>query len=430
MSQTISKTPTPLRAGIIWNIGSLGFLALAGLFLNFAIARFYGSEALGIFNIAFALFIFASQFGVFGIHFSIMQHISADYEDDDNNVGPSASAALITAVLLSSLITLIAFFGIPWVANFYGDKAVGLDKACYAVLPGLWAFSINKVLYNIVNGARMMRTFAILSALRYAIMLFAFFILTLIEIPGEYLSMVFSISELALLPILFFFASKVVKPWSVSGYFQNAREHLWFGSRIFMSGAVLELNTRVDVLMIAYFINAKMAGIYTIAALVAEGVARLIFAVRTNINPIIGRQVKTGNSDALLSLSRKSMVFLPAVMLVVSIIAYYLYPIFCKLMFDDTVYLEAQTSLAILMAGITVSSGLLAFNMILSQAKRPASHTCLVLSVLLVNIIVNLIFVPRIGIEGAALGTAFSFLASSILTLILARVLLKVRLVF
>jgi len=430
MSSMIASKQTPLMSGIVWNICSLGFLALAGLFLNFAIARFYGSQVLGVFNVAFALYIFASQFGVFGIHLSIMQHVSAHYNDPENDISESSTAALLLTTLVSTVVTIIVFFAIPWVVEFYGDRAVGIGKACYAILPGLWAFSINKVLYSIINGARMMRTFAVLSALRYVFMLLSFFVMIMIDIPGEYLTIVFSFSELALIVILFYFATKTIGRWRIRDLWAFVKNHIWFGSRVFMSGAVLELNTRVDVLMIAYFLNAKMAGIYTIAALIAEGVGRLVFAVRTNFNPIIGRAVKTGEPDGLLSLSRKSVILFPGLMLFVSIIAYLLFPLFCKLMFNDPDYLQSQFPLAILLMGITASSGLLTFNMILSQAKRPASHTIFVMIVLSVNIVINLICVPRFGIVGAAIGTSVSFIVSGLLTLILARVLLKIRLVF
>ena len=43
---------TSMSTGMVLNLASLGFLAVAGLFLNFAIARFYGEEMLGLFNMA------------------------------------------------------------------------------------------------------------------------------------------------------------------------------------------------------------------------------------------------------------------------------------------------------------------------------------------------------------------------------------------
>lgn len=428
MTKTANRgTPTSLKSGVIWNLGSLGFLALAGLMLNFAIARFYGSEALGVFNVAFAIYIFASQFGTFGIHFSILQAVSEFHETEHATSDNAVTSGIIAITIAATLTVFAAFFFIPVMGKIYGEKAPGVVTACLAILPGLWAFCINKGLYNVINGARHMRVFAVLQALRYVIILICFGVLVYLRVDPALLTLVFTISEFLLLPILIFFTSKAISSWRLDNLGIWTRKHTWFGARVFLSGAILELNTRVDILMLTYFIDASAAGIYTVAALVAEGGAQMIFAIRNNFNPVITRMVVDKDKDGLLALSRKAVLLFTPFMLCVSTIAYFIFPIFSNIMFGDPVYLAARWPLIILFGGLTLAGGLIAFNMIFAQAGRPGTHTLYVLGIFFANIVLNLILIPKFGIIGAAMATAGSYIISVILLVVLVRILFKMR---
>ena len=418
--------PTPLKTGVIWNLASLGFLALAGLVLNFAIARIYGSEALGLFNIVFALYIFASQFGAFGLHFSVLRAVSAHQLENPDKAAEAATSGVVATVIATTLVTVVAWALIPFVESIYGDKAEGIGTACRVILPGLWAFSLNKTLFNIINGARHMRIFAVLQALRYVLMLIAFVVFVMRGVPAAYLTAVFSVAEVVLLPILFVAARRAISLWrSAPGWLSR---HSWFGARVFLSGAILELNTRVDVLMLGFFLDARAAGIYSVAALVAEGAAQAVFAVRNNINPLLTPMVETRDVAGLRALSRKSVLYFTPFMLTVTLVAWGLYPVFCQLMFPDPVFLTAQPVLLILLLGVTLSCGLMVFNMILSQAARPASHTLYVALILVSNFILNALLIPSMGITGAAVATATTYVISVFLLIILTRRLLGLRL--
>lgn len=421
---------TPMTLGMALNLASLGFLAVAGLFLNFAIARFYGEEALGLFNMAFALYIFASQFGSFGIHFSVLHSVSAHHGSDQAAVDESVSSGVVGTVVASTATVLLCLPLVPLLAHIYGSRAEGIGQAVLVILPGLWAFSINKTLFSAINGAQHMATFAGLQTLRYLLLLACFAGFLAFEVDGVFLSAVFSITELLLLPVLAFYSSRVVESWNVAGVRNGLERHVSFGSRVFPSGAMLELNTRVDVLMIAFFIDARAAGIYSVAALVAEGVGQAIFAVRNSFNPTIGKMVAKRELDQLFRLSRKTFVLFTPFMAVVSIIAWAVYPVFSRLAFEGANFLAAGTPLLILLVGLTVSGAFMVFSMIFTQAGKPAVHTGYVMSNLLINIALNLALIPLFGIEGAAAATALSYVISSLLLVIVSRMLLGVRIVF
>ena len=429
-NQTINQSPPSLQQGMIWNLASLGFLALAGLFLNFAIARFYGQTALGVFNMAFAIYIFASQFGAFGIHMSLLESISKFCDHMSEDLSKCVNSGIFILAITSLAVALFGFALIPLASAIYQEKAPGLDKAILVILPALWAFSINKGLLSIINGVRHMRMFASMMALRYILLLLAFAAFAFFDVKQEYLAGIFSISELILLPLLLIYVRRITSLGFRNISKAHCHRHLWFGTRVFLSGAVLELNTRVDILMIGFFLDAKAAGMYSIAALIAEGAGQAVFAIRNNFNPLIANFIAQGNTSKILALSRKSTLLLTPFMAIVSGVAFLLFPMFCTIVLGDESYLQARTALIILLGGITLSSGLMAFNMLFNQAGKPATHTMFVFAILLVNIVLNALLIPVFAINGAALATSLSFVISVVILIVIARKFLKIRLLF
>ena len=70
--------------------------------------------------------------------------------------------------------------------------------------------------------------------------------------------------------------------------------------------------------------------------------------------------------------------------------------------------------LIILLTGLMISSGSLVFTNLPNQINKYKYQTIIYLPPLLINIILNLIFIPKFGIYAAAYASAFSFILSAI----------------
>ena len=104
---------------------------------------------------------------------------------------------LVTTI---SLATLGAWLAAPlWDLVFKNENVTTVYRL---LLPGLFAFSLNKYLLAVLNGARYMRAFAVLQSSRYILILFALLIFIANERQGELLTFVITFAELVLLPIL------------------------------------------------------------------------------------------------------------------------------------------------------------------------------------------------------------------------------------
>jgi O-antigen/teichoic acid export membrane protein len=298
----LSSPPAGLIArhlDMILNLGSLGFLALAGLVLNAVIARVYGAGALGLFNIVFALYIFASQFGAGGYQYAVLRNVAGAKTQRARQA--AGRTAFVMSLRSSLLTTLIAMCLIPVIAWIYPIE--GLRTAWLAALPGLFCFSLNKVLLAMINGMSRMRLYAGLVSVRFVLVLLILGLLVTIHAPSPWLFVSISGAEVLLTPVLLYVTKRL---WS-----SPARHHRrWrayqsaFALKALPSGIMSELNTRVDVLLLGAMMGDVQAGIYSIAILLAEGYGQAVQVIRTLLNPRLVTLVARKDQGALSRLVR------------------------------------------------------------------------------------------------------------------------------
>lgn len=423
--QEIKGLDKKFEVDVLWNLISLGFLAISGIVLNVLIGSIYGSATLGVFNVAFALYIVLSQFGVFGIHMSVMKYVSQHADTDRKTTEQVIADGFLLVLLTSSVVTAISYLARPLITELYHMD--GLSTAYLALLPGLWCFSLNKYLLNVINALRHMRALAIFQSLRFVLIMVALFGVVIFKIPSAYLTGVISFSELILTPILFIYVSTEVKLWKINFYSGWMKKHLNFGYRVFLSGTITELNTRVDVLMIGLYLDATKVGIYSVAILIVEGLSQAAFVIRNNVNPLLTKFITNGEINELRAFTRKIALYFFLFMVVCGSLVVALYPFAANIAFGDNRFADAHLPLAILVAGFVMASPYLPFTMIMSQAGRPATHTGFMVIILFSNAIFNFFAIPIWGIAGAALATAGSYIVSMLVLSVLMRKYIGLR---
>lgn len=408
-----------LRSGVIWNLGSLAFLAVVGFVLNVVIGRIYGPEALGVFNICYSIFIFCAQVASFGVHFSVLQSVSHLADGDQAQLDDAAISGVWITGLVSIVVTGVAIACTTLFQSIF-HNVEHLGSAWLALAPALIPLSLNKTFMNIVNGANHMRTFAVLQSARYIAMLISLLIFMAAAWPPHMLVLIITISEYALLLLTIPCASRVVNlrsPFRAAW----AKRHLSFGVRGAFAGAVAELNTRIDVIVIGAIMSERWAGIYSVALLAFEGASQVIVAIKYNLNPRLTKFVTERAYDDFRSFARQSIFLVTSLMFVVSIAAAIAYPFFVEWVMHDLSYMAAFPALCIMLAAQTLTSGFTALNMLLIQGDKPGAQSAYMLLVLAANLIGNILLVPVYGMSGAAIATGISFIVSAVTLVIMAR---------
>jgi len=408
---------------VLWNLGSLALLGASGVLINTIIAHYQSPASLGVFNQAFAFYIVLSQLAVGGMQFSIVKHLS--HTDDRDLMATVISSALVAITVTAVLVAVVAFLFSHSIGVLFESKdvALGIQFIC----PALVLFSVNKGFMMVLNGTRRMRAYAVFQGLRYLLLIVSVIGLILAGFEGPYLVWCFLVSELLLAIGLIGFVQKSVVRLGLRHADRSwILRHLSFGMRGFFGGMLSDLNTRVDIILLGYFVSDANVGIYSFAAVFAEGFGQISYVVKQNLDPIIGRFTAAKSINQLRSLMRKvALVFVPSI-LALSIVSALLFPVMVRLLTDDR-FLESWPIFTILLAGIVINAGFRPFQGVFLLTGRPGLHSLFFLIVVLSNAILNVLFIQRMGIMGAAVATSLAYVIESLLILYGIRKILVVK---
>jgi|GEM_PF-201968 O-antigen/teichoic acid export membrane protein len=419
--------PKKFQNDVVWSIVGVCATGVSGILLSLLVGLFYDAAALGVFNQVFAAYIFFSQLAVGGLHYSALKSI-AEYAERPEHHARIVLSALAPALVLSLIATVLYFCARHSAGRLLESPGVAIGLAWSA--PGLFFFSLNKVLLSTMNGLRYMRAFALLQSLRPLVMILTLIALTLNGAVASTLPAVLSAAEI----VVFLAALCVMRRHligSLTGFWSQVRAHVNFGARGFAGGFLTELNTRVDVLMLGFFMTDHIVGLYSFAAILVEGFFQLLVVLRNNFNPILVQLIASRRfTDLRLRIQHGKLVTY-VVAAGVTVAAIGLFPLGQHFLSG---YLPGGSALghswplfSILMIGVLLGAGYVPFSNLLLQAGRPGLHTCMLGLVVLSNALGNLLLIPWFGAIGAAVATAFSFVFSAILLRVFTQRFIGVR---
>jgi O-antigen/teichoic acid export membrane protein len=392
------------RRDVAANLIGLGVAGSAGILLLLLIAALHGPEALGRFNLLFAVYLVGSQVATLGLHVSVVRHLAPLRHGDA--VGRIVLRGALLAIVASAGVAALVLLAVR------GPLAAALGRPELAgpltwVAVGMLLFSVNKVLLAALTARGRMRQHALLTAGRGLLMLAALLVLTRLGLGGEDLVLVLVLAEAVLLvPLVASFRSELfARGWdrSCAGW---AMTHLRFGVLGAGSSLLTELNVRVDVLVLAFYVDDRAIGIYTLVATLSEAALQVPMVHRTVLGPSIVRLLAQRDQAGLRALIRSTRSRLWPLMGLLGTAMVVLHPLLVRVFGVDEGFRDGRQVLAVLLVGVVIASAYVPFGLILDHAGQPLAQTLFVAALAALNLIGNLILVPIFGLLGAAIATA------------------------
>jgi O-antigen/teichoic acid export membrane protein len=409
------KAPIKLNTfntGVLWNMGAFGLMALIGILMNILILRFYSEEALGVFNQVYAIYILLSQLAVGGVHLSVQEMVPR-INNNLHNVAEAVSTALLLALLSSLVVVGLSLPMSDTLAALL--QSGGVAKALPFALPGLIFFSLNKVLISGINGIRHMKTFAVLQLSRFLLMLIVLLGLLFTQSDIWALGLVLSLPE----PLLFLVILALRRNWMPNRRTLQSREtirrHFQFGNKALTGNFLLDVNTKVDVFILGFFLDDAAVGLYSFAATVAEGFMQLPVLLRNNFNPIITAAHRKGNTAMMGRIIKRNVRSFYKILLPLGLISILFFPVL-PLISGSSEWLQVSLLYAILVGCLSLTAGYQPLLMLFNQCGKPALQSWFIFWIFLANLLFNLALVPLMGVYGSALGTGLSFFVQVWLT--------------
>ena len=399
-----------LRGDTIANLAAFGVLAVSGVVLNLGLMAVAGEAALGVFNQLYALYVVASQVAAFGIHMAVHREVAAGERPAGVSLATGLRLVLVPSTVVAASVAL-------------ASGAIGVAVDSPAVGAGAWwlgaalvPFAVNKVLTGALAGGGRLQAFAAVQIVRIVVLVAVTLGMAASGDTGGGLALGFGVAELAILPGLLV----LLRPQWTAGSLEVAREQLRFGAQALPHGLIAESFLRVDVLMLAPFVSDASVGIYSLAAMCAEGLYQVGGTVRQVIGP---RMIPLLTAESGVRSARRRLLWQAMAMGagVFAVVAGGLGVGFPWLgwVIDPGVVSPAHQILLLLMAGMAVNAAFVPLDTLLLWAGRPALQSAWMAANLLINVALNGLLIPELGIYGAAVATALAW-ACAALTLQLA----------
>lgn len=399
-----------LGQGFSWNMASLVILAASGFLMNALIVAARGEEALGVFNQVYAIYLIFSQIVVFGLHHSVLRLVSVNYQERDY-CSEITTSALILILVISIPATALSLLLIRPISALLDSPDV-IYGLIYT-LPSLVFFSVNKVLINVLNGLDEMKSFSFFRSLRYILIPLIIFLIIVFNLESRYISLSLSICEVILTIWLTVYIYGKVLPRPKLAHFRAlAREHLNFGYKGFLSGLLIGINTKIDVLMIGAFLTDTHVGIYSFAAVLAEGLYEITVVAQLTMNPLIGKAFAHNDHKSIETLSRDFRKMFYPLMIFIGAISIAVYPLIVRLFADPSYLIESWVIFSLIVIGIVIDSGYGAMRGLIMQGNRPGLYTLYILALVIGDALLNLVMIPLLGIIGAGLVTMLTYILS------------------
>jgi O-antigen/teichoic acid export membrane protein len=287
----------------------------------------------------------------------------------------------------------------------------GVARGLQVASLGVLFFALNKVLLALHNGLARLRPFAVFQSLRFVLMVVFLVVLMLAGRPGNELPLLFALSEGVLLVALLGYTSRHHRFWLPTPGSKWIYRHFEFGGRAIWGNLLADVNTRVDILLLGLFVSDRTVGVYSFAALIAEGFSQLGVVFRNVVNPHLARYRAERTTEELETRLRQGIRMTYVYTAPIGVLLILAYPIGIQLIRVPE-YAEAWGVFAILMAGIVISMGYTAFQMILNQAGFPAQQSIFFALTFAANVVLNFLLIPIAGMNGSAIATAISFALS------------------
>lgn len=396
-----------LGSDIAWTMGSVSVLASSGIIINLTIAGLRDAASLGVFNLAYAVYIVAAQLSAFGLHYSVMR-FAALHGPEERESGRLLVSGALCAFLFGLAGGLIVYLAAPLLADLFNSPVAGKTIA-YAGI-GLILFPLNKVLIGYLNGLRHMRAFAVLQSLRYTLVMAWVALVCVAGWRFELAGLAFLVAECATVlgALGYIFGKRLAPAAGIDLGWINT--HLRFGAKSLFAGILIEINSRIDVLLIGVFLTDRDVGIYSFAAMVFDGMYHILAMVRVNFNPVLVAAVRDKDWEGAMGLLSKSRRFVYPATFVLCLGAVAAFYVISSLILPGKGLEEGIIALLILLAGLTAVSALLPFDQLLVSSGFPGRQSMQYLSVVLSNVVMNLALVPIWGINGAAVATALALM--------------------
>ncbi len=300
-------------------------------------------------------------------------------------------------VVIAALVFLAAAFASGYAIEIIDITGTGFGHYLFAVFMGI-LLSIHTFSSSVFQAKRQFSKFAVLNAsvnLLRAVLIGSFFIAGIDNFNALFLG--FYLPVLVSLVLSTAFALTDIRKNSRAATVPTTKEILSFAFPLGIVSLASIIIQRLDYFLVSFLLGAYSLGIYGLASQAATVIPLINAAI---VAALLPRVAALQDAKNLFAFRRRVINLLPAVVLAGVALASIL-PYLLEVVFDQK-YMAATASLRILVIGFAVNMVFNQLALVLYALNRTRVLAIFLLAQLVGSVVLNLLLIPRFGIEGAA----------------------------
>jgi len=402
-------------AGMIFIMSMLA--AVISYFIRIILARQLSPYEYGLFYSVFTLVMFLLFFRDLGMGTALVKFIPEFQIKKKYNQIKSAIISVIGWQLLTSILMalILLLLSNTLAINYFKDpNAANILRLLVLYIIGSAFYRLFK---SVFHGFQKMKIFSTLEFLKNgtALLLLLLFLKLGFGVFAPtlmYASLCFVLILILIIPFLKTFPlnkHKTTNFWPVS------KKLFMFAVPVFLTTVGGKFISYIDTLILTYFGTLEQVGIYNVilpSALIflyfGNSVSAAIFPM---VSELWAKKDKKRVSEGLRILNQYAFAVVTPLALTIIVFA----NLFISFFFGKE-YITGAFALQILMVGMLFYVVASINHSIISALGKPKSVTKIILFAALINLIANLLLIPKFNIAGAALATSLSYFIALVLS--------------
>jgi O-antigen/teichoic acid export membrane protein len=391
---------------ILGLIGSRVVLVVFGLATGIITARLLGPHDRGIFTVLLLLPMTLVNFAKMGVAQANVYYI----RKRGASVSTVASNSLVLSLIVSVLLMVACYFARPWVLDPFTKGAP--STLVVLALTAIPFAMIESYFLSILQAVENFRAYNLQSIYK-AVFSFVTIAVALLALHGRlWAALMSQIIVIAAANVWLLYQVRQVAPFALRWDRDVGRGTLEFGLKSYLQTLAAHLHYRIDVYLIAYFLDPSQVAFYSIAVNMTNPILQIPDAIGTVIFP------KLAGSSEVDAHARTAVTCRHTLFATVLAAAFYA-GVGSQVLtiFYGSRYAPAIRPMLLMLPGVIMISLYQILTRNFTSRNRQQVNIVAAGIALSVNFTLNLLFIPRFGISGAAVSTAISYTLAALLLL-------------
>lgn len=391
--------------------------------ISIYVGRYLGAENLGLYGLSSTIFTITMLFAAIGIPGAIIKYI-AEFKENEEKFNQVISSGLIISLISGIFFLVLFFFLSTLLARIFNmPELSSLLKVLSFAFPFLL---IANSLLGLLNGLREMKKYSVA-------MIFQSILKLVIAVPLIYsgfgvMGAIIGIvtSEIGYC-FLLIWISRIYFKINLHAIVPTIKMILFFGIKKVETNAVNLINTQTDTILVGYFLSATYLGFYSVALRLSKFFWLIPQTIQVITYPATSEYWAKNDQRTIHKMYDKSMKYTACLLFPIGLGIGFFGKDIIMFIFGEE-FIPAFRPLLFLLIG-TVIAGATTQSVGASMPAigRPGLSLRVTIVSASINLCLNLLLIPSIGISGAAIATMISLIVHSILMLYLIKIKIFVK---